>query len=101
MPPFLNFTKRWHTLFSAVTSKFGVPLTLSTMSICSIEDSELEAQVPSHAQNDDFAIKVATCEQLLQTFAPAHTDLSIRHALKLTGSATASCTRTGVTPHDG
>jgi hypothetical protein len=38
-----------------------------------VAQAELEAQVPSHAQNDDFAIKVATCEQLLHTFAPAHT----------------------------
>jgi hypothetical protein len=32
-----------------------------------VAQAELEAQVPSHAQNDDFAINVAICEQLLPT----------------------------------
>jgi hypothetical protein len=59
-----------------------------------VAQAELEAQVPSHAQNDDLAIKVATCEQLFYAFAPARTDPSIRPALKLTESATAICTRT-------
>jgi hypothetical protein len=59
-----------------------------------VAQAELEAQVPSHAQNADFAIKVTTCEQILPTFASAHTDPSIRPALKLTGSATAICTGT-------
>src|SRR5215210_2610534 len=59
-----------------------------------IAQAELEAQVPSHAQNDDLAIKVATYEQLFHAFAPTHSHPPICPELKLAGSVTAVCTRT-------
>src|SRR6476661_1877174 len=41
-----------------------------------IAQAELVAQVPTHAQDNHFAIKVATSEQLIHAFVPAHIDPS-------------------------
>src|SRR6516164_9076731 len=37
-----------------------------------VPEAEFEAQVPSHAQDDDLAVKVATLEQFGQTWDPSH-----------------------------
>jgi hypothetical protein len=37
-----------------------------------IPESELEAEVPPHAQYDDLTIKVATLKQFIQTQEPSH-----------------------------
>jgi hypothetical protein len=60
-----------------------------------VPQAKLIAQVPSYTQNDDLAIKVATDEQLLHAFAPTHAAPPIRPDLRLTGSASAVCTKTG------
>jgi hypothetical protein len=44
-----------------------------------IPEAEFEAQIPSHAQDDDLSVEVSTRKQLIQTHKPGH-----RPALLLT-----------------
>src|SRR5260370_32495211 len=37
-----------------------------------ISQAQLESKVPAHAQDDDFAVEVATLEQLLQALQLSH-----------------------------
>src|SRR5258708_7136402 len=37
-----------------------------------VSQTQLESKIPAHAQNDDFAVEVATLEQLLHALQLAH-----------------------------
>jgi hypothetical protein len=37
-----------------------------------VSQAQLEAKIPAHAQDDDFAVEVATLEQFLHTLQLAH-----------------------------
>jgi hypothetical protein len=37
-----------------------------------IPEAEFEAQIPSHAQDDDLSVEVSTFKQLIQTQKPDH-----------------------------
>src|ERR1700720_4552943 len=41
-----------------------------------VPETELEAQVPPHAQDDELTIKVSALEQLIQTQEPSHRNTS-------------------------
>src|SRR5216684_1677385 len=48
-----------------------------------VSQAQLESKIPAHAQDDDFAVEVATLEQLLQALQLAHCRPSVSSAASI------------------
>jgi hypothetical protein len=59
-----------------------------------IAEAELVAEIPAHAQDNDFAVKVPPSEQLLNTLQLAHSSSSTFQKTNVSDGPEAICTRT-------